>query len=43
MKRNKVTGRGVDLPEKIVHLFDEDLQNNMGRAGFIQVLLAAPM
>ena len=41
-KRNKVTGKGVDLLEKIGYYFDEDLQYDQDREAFIQVRLAAP-
>ena len=42
MKRNKVTGKGVEMLEKIAYLFDDDLQKNHEKVGFIQVRLAAP-
>ena len=42
MKRNKVTGKGVEMLEKIAYLFDDKEQINSGRVGFLQVRLAAP-
>ena len=42
MKRNKATGKGVDLLEKIAYVFDADSQNSLGRVGLIHVRLAAP-
>ena len=42
MKRNKVTGKGVELLDKIAMFFDEDIKKDQERVGFIQVRLAAP-
>ena len=44
MKRNKVTGKGVEMLEKIAYLFDEDDKGNMStdKVGFLQVRLIAP-
>ena len=41
-KRNKVTGKGVEMLERIGYYFDEDLQYDQDREAFIQVRLAAP-
>jgi len=41
LKRNKVTGKGVEILEKMAYLFDED-SKDQDRVGFIQVRLAAP-
>ena len=37
MKRNKVTGKGVELLERIAMFFDEDIKKDQDRVGFIQV------
>jgi hypothetical protein len=44
LKRNKVTGKGVQMLEKIAYLFDEDCNADMSseKVGFLQVRLAAP-
>jgi len=42
MKRNKVTGKGVEMLEKIAYLFDDGEKDNSERVGFLQVRLAAP-
>ena len=39
MKKNKVTGKGIAMLEKIGYMFDE---NDNDRVGFLQVRLAAP-
>ena len=41
-KRNRVTGKGVEMVEKFAYLFDEDLLKEHERVGSIQVHLAAP-
>ena len=44
LKKNKVTGKGIEMLEKIAFLFDEDMQEDMStdKVGFLQVRLAAP-
>ena len=42
MKRNKVTGKGVELLEKFAMIFDEDPKKDQDRVGFIQVRLVPP-
>ena len=42
MKRNRVTGKGVEMLEKMAYLFDEDLQDDPQKIAFIQVRLMAP-
>ncbi len=44
LKKNKVTGKGIEMLEKIAFLFDEDVQEDMStdKVGFLQVRLAAP-
>ena len=39
MKKNRITGKGVQMLEKMAHMFDED---DNDRVGFLQVRLAAP-
>ena len=42
MKKNKATGKGVAMLEKINYLFDADKKDDNERVGFLQVRLAAP-
>ena len=44
LKRNRVSGKGVEMLEKIAYLFDEDLDKEMcqKKVGFLQVRLAPP-
>ncbi len=41
LKKAKITGRGVDMTEKIAVLLDDDA-NNHERVGFLQVRLGDP-
>ena len=42
MKRNKVTGKVVEMLEKSAYSFDDDSQEDSELVGFLQVRLAAP-
>ena len=42
MKRNKVSGKGVAMLEKIAYLFDDELQDDPQKVSFIQVRWMAP-